>query len=36
VKRSNLFGGVFDIVRFQSPGGGSMRPRGTVVTLTVI
>jgi beta-lactam-binding protein with PASTA domain/predicted Ser/Thr protein kinase len=36
VKRQDLFGGILGIVRFESPGGNSMKPKGTVVTLTVI
>lgn len=36
VERSDWFGGVLGTVRFQDPDPGSWRPRGTVVTVTVI
>jgi eukaryotic-like serine/threonine-protein kinase len=36
VQRYNIFGGIFNNVRYQKPGKGSMEPRGTVITLTVL
>jgi serine/threonine-protein kinase len=36
VKVSNIFGGIFDTVRFQDPDGGEMAPKGSVVTISVV
>ena len=36
VRVSKILGGVFDTVRSQSPGGGSMQPKGTEITIRVV
>jgi len=36
VRRYNILGGFFDTVRRESPGAGSMQPKGTVITLTIV
>ncbi|MFP7706859.1 PASTA domain-containing protein [Trueperella sp. LYQ141] len=36
VKTERVLGGLFGTVRSQSPAAGQMRPRGTVITLTIV
>lgn len=36
VHRENLRGGIFGLVRDQSPAAGTAHPRGTIITLTVV